>query len=141
METPIELVRRFCAAWSAGASVHDLAAFFTEEAAYHNIPLEPVTGKDAIPLGKPYTFFFNCIKKIHPDIDPKRTLMIGDRLTTDMVFGRNNGLKTLFVQSGIGTFEEMSNYRNSKDVATLMCVPDLYLQSLADLRKYLKIAD
>src|SRR6476660_6464396 len=48
METPIELVRRFCAAWSDGASVDDLAAFFTEEAAYHNIPLEPVTGKDAI---------------------------------------------------------------------------------------------
>ena len=48
METPIEVVRRFCAAWSNEASAAELAAFFTDNAVYHNIPLEPVTGKKAI---------------------------------------------------------------------------------------------
>jgi len=99
--------------------------------------IEAVTGKEAIPLGKPYTFFFDCIKRIHPDIDPKRTVMIGDRLTTDMVFGRNNGLKTLFVQSGISTFEDMTNFRNSGQPQHRLSVPDYYLPSLAALNKYL----
>jgi limonene-1,2-epoxide hydrolase len=48
MESPIEVVRRFCAAWSDGIGAGDLAAFFTDDAVYHNIPLAPVTGRQAI---------------------------------------------------------------------------------------------
>ena len=48
MESPIELVRRFCAAWSDNVGVAELAAFFTDDAVYHNIPLAPVTGTKAI---------------------------------------------------------------------------------------------
>jgi len=36
MESPIELVRRFCAAWSTDAAV------------YHNMMMDPINGKDAI---------------------------------------------------------------------------------------------
>ncbi|MEY2477029.1 MAG: limonene,2-epoxide hydrolase [Actinomycetota bacterium] len=46
-EQPIELVRRFCAAWGDG-DVDALVAFFTDDAVYHNIPISPVTGKEAI---------------------------------------------------------------------------------------------
>ena len=45
MESPIEVVRRFCAAWSENKDVVELAEFFDDDAVYHNIPLEPVTGK------------------------------------------------------------------------------------------------
>ena len=48
MESPIELVRSFCAAWSDNRGAAELAAFFTEDAVYQNIPLAPVTGKAAI---------------------------------------------------------------------------------------------
>ena len=48
MESPIELVRSFCAAWSDDLGAAELAAFFTEDAVYQNIPLAPVTGKAAI---------------------------------------------------------------------------------------------
>ena len=48
MESPIEVVRRFCAAWGDGMGADDLAAFFTDDAVYHNIPLAPVTGRPAI---------------------------------------------------------------------------------------------
>ncbi|SEM18750.1 limonene-1,2-epoxide hydrolase family protein [Streptacidiphilus jiangxiensis] len=48
MESPIELVRRFCAAWAENAGAAELAEFFTDDAVYHNIPLEPTTGRDAI---------------------------------------------------------------------------------------------
>ena len=48
METPIELVRRFCAAWSSDMATDGLAAFFTDDAVYHNMPFSPVTGRDNI---------------------------------------------------------------------------------------------
>jgi limonene-1,2-epoxide hydrolase len=48
MESPIDVVRSFCAAWSDNLGTSELAAFFTDDAVYHNIPLEPVTGREAI---------------------------------------------------------------------------------------------
>jgi len=48
MESPIEVVRRFCAAWNADVGAAELAAFFTDDAVYHNIPLAPVSGRAAI---------------------------------------------------------------------------------------------
>jgi len=48
MESPIEVVRRFCAAWGDNLGASELAAFFTDDAVYHNIPLTPVIGREAI---------------------------------------------------------------------------------------------
>ena len=48
METPIEVVRRFCAAWSSDMGTDGLAAFFTDDAVYHNMPFSPVTGRKNI---------------------------------------------------------------------------------------------
>ena len=48
MESSIQVVRRFCAAWSDNIGAAELAAFFTDDAVYHNIPLAPVTGREAI---------------------------------------------------------------------------------------------
>jgi limonene-1,2-epoxide hydrolase len=45
--TPIELVRRFCAAW-ADLDLDTLVGYFTDDAVYHNIPIAPVSGRDAI---------------------------------------------------------------------------------------------
>ena len=46
-ETPIETVRRFCAVWS-NVDPDEIAAFFTDDAVYHNIPMDPITGRDTI---------------------------------------------------------------------------------------------
>ena len=48
MEKPIDLVSRFCAGWANDLGAEDLAAFFTDDAVYHNIPFEPVTGRENI---------------------------------------------------------------------------------------------
>ncbi len=48
---PIDLVREFCAAFGAGGPDLDLdriVGFFADDAVYHNIPVEPVVGPDAI---------------------------------------------------------------------------------------------
>lgn len=44
---PTAVVRRFCAAWATG-DIEGIVAFFTDDATYHNIPLAPVVGPDAI---------------------------------------------------------------------------------------------
>ena len=46
----IETIRRFCAAWSEpdGVDVSALLGFFAEDAVYHNMPIQPIQGKDAI---------------------------------------------------------------------------------------------
>ena len=46
-DEPIDLVRNFCAAWSDG-DLDALIDYFTDDATYHNMPIDPVTGKDAI---------------------------------------------------------------------------------------------
>jgi limonene-1,2-epoxide hydrolase len=46
-ESPADLVRRFCGAWGAG-DISAVLAFFAPDATYHNIPLDPVAGVDAI---------------------------------------------------------------------------------------------
>ncbi|HEY3140945.1 MAG TPA: limonene-1,2-epoxide hydrolase family protein [Acidimicrobiales bacterium] len=47
VEQPIETVERFCKAWPE-LDLDKISAFFSEDAVYHNIPLAPVTGRDAI---------------------------------------------------------------------------------------------
>jgi limonene-1,2-epoxide hydrolase len=41
MESPIEVVRRFCAAWSDDMGAAELAAFFTEDALPQHPPWSP----------------------------------------------------------------------------------------------------
>ncbi|MEV6065609.1 SgcJ/EcaC family oxidoreductase [Nocardia sp. NPDC052001] len=47
MSDPDALVRAMCAAWAKPDPDH-IASFFTEDAVYHNIPMEPVVGRVAI---------------------------------------------------------------------------------------------
>jgi limonene-1,2-epoxide hydrolase len=46
-DAPIDIVRRFCAAWS-DSDIDALLEYFADDAVYHNIPVAPVTGRDAI---------------------------------------------------------------------------------------------
>ncbi|MBM4245846.1 MAG: DUF4440 domain-containing protein [Deltaproteobacteria bacterium] len=44
---PEQIVRRFCEA-AARRDVKELGAYFTDDAVYHNIPVAPVIGREAI---------------------------------------------------------------------------------------------
>ncbi|ABN64525.1 p-nitrophenyl phosphatase [Scheffersomyces stipitis CBS 6054] len=82
---------------------------------------------DAV-CGKPNQSMMNSIKADNPGLreTPKRGLMIGDRLNTDMKFGRDGGLDTLLVLTGIETEENV--LKQPKDVA-----PTYYASKLGDL--------
>jgi limonene-1,2-epoxide hydrolase len=48
MSAPTELVQQFCDEWGKGSGVDAILGYFTDDAVYHNIPVDPLTGKDAI---------------------------------------------------------------------------------------------
>ena len=98
-ETPIEVVRRFCAVWS-NVNPDEIAEFFTDDAVYHNIPMAPLTGRDAIK-----TFiagFAGGAKQI--DFRVNNIVADGDVVLTERVdvFELPNGKVELPV---MGTFE------------------------------------
>jgi len=72
MESPIEVVRRFCAAWNADVGAAELAAFFTDDAVYHNIPFAPVIGREAI--GKNIGSFIRPGKTAAPGVVPVESI-------------------------------------------------------------------
>ncbi|KAF4613102.1 hypothetical protein D9613_010871 [Agrocybe pediades] len=90
-------------------------------------PLRFALGKEPICTGKPSSTMLDCVKaKVH--FDPKRTIMVGDRLNTDILFGQNGGLATLLVFTGITTEEEITGPNPS------LIVPDFLTQTLGDFR-------
>ena len=58
---PTDVVTRFCASWAEG-DLDAILAFFTPDAVYHNIPMDPVEGVDAIRAT--ISGFFAMVKKI-----------------------------------------------------------------------------
>lgn len=83
--------------------------------------------KPDILSGKPSPSVYQCIEELKPNINKKRTLMIGDSLKTDILFGNNNNIDTLLVLSGITpSLDEV--YDKNNDI-----YPTYYLNNLGDL--------
>jgi ribonucleotide monophosphatase NagD (HAD superfamily) len=51
---------------------------------------------------------FDAVKEV-VKLEPSRTLMIGDRFSTDILFGNRFGMKTILVLSGIAKREDLSS--------------------------------
>jgi len=90
-------------------------------------PLRYALGKDPVSIGKPSSTMLDCIKA-KVNFDPKRTIMVGDRLNTDILFGQNGGLATLLVLTGITTESDITGPNASS------IVPDFVTASIGDLR-------
>jgi len=91
------------------------------------------SGRQPIVLGKPSKFMFEIVQKRHPGILPERTLMIGDRANTDILLGKNCGLQTLLVGSGVHSLAETRVWEKSQDTEQRRMVADFYVDKLGDL--------
>ena len=58
--------------------------------------------------------------------DPKRALMVGDNLLTDIQFGLNSGVRTLLVLGGVTKDEQVFGEQASS------IKPDLVMKSFGD---------
>ncbi|NXH15902.1 PLPP phosphatase, partial [Bucco capensis] len=94
--------------------------------------VETASGRKALVVGKPNTYMFECIVERF-GVDPSRTLMVGDRLETDILFGKNCGLSTILTLTGVSRLEEAQAYMASDSAAAKDLVPNYYVDSIADL--------
>lgn len=82
--------------------------------------LSTTTGQEPEIIGKPSVPIFEQALDLL-GVGPQDTVMVGDRLTTDILGGHRAGLKTLCVLTGISTREMAESYDPKPD----WIVPDL----------------
>ena len=85
--------------------------------------------------GKPSAFMLSLLKE-HANIDLSRTLVIGDRLDTDIAFGKaGNAALTALVLTGVTEIDEVNAWaeRAETDPAVAAALPDRIVGSLAEL--------
>lgn len=83
------------------------------------------TGQEPIVVGKPSSLLIEYIVQRYP-CDKSRICMVGDRLDTDILFGKNNGLQTVLTLSGVTTAEQLFSPANT-------ILPSYYIDSIVDL--------
>lgn len=92
------------------------------------------SGREPLVIGKPHATAFEYISK-RWKLSPERTFMVGDRLNTDIWFGKRNGLKTLLVFTGCHIMADVTLFRESGKVNML---PDYFATSLGSLIGFTK---
>ncbi|ODN02003.1 Phosphoglycolate phosphatase [Orchesella cincta] len=99
--------------------------------------VKTAAGREPVVMGKPEPFPFEYVQRKH-NLQPNRVLMVGDRGNTDILFGRECGLWTLLVMSGVTDINSMRRWETSQDPAEKMCVPDYYSQDVNEFYKLLQ---
>lgn len=87
--------------------------------------LEAATEVEPQIIGKPFAPMFHaCLSQLGPAATPQNTAVVGDRLNTDIQGGRNAGLQTILVLSGVTKPAELTG----SDVQ-----PDLIIDDISHL--------
>ena len=68
--------------------------------------VEAASGRTAINVGKPSSVLANWIMEEY-DLNAGETMMVGDRLDTDVKFGNSGGMKSALVLTGCTTMKEI----------------------------------
>jgi ribonucleotide monophosphatase NagD (HAD superfamily) len=102
--------------------------------------LESVTGRTATVIGKPSKLMVKTLLKHEAHRESTKFLMIGDRLDTDIHFGKQNNFQTLLVGTGIhkledvhAKIEKIEKGEGAKDAESF--IPDYYISALKNLFK------
>jgi 4-nitrophenyl phosphatase/phosphoglycolate phosphatase len=80
------------------------------------------TGKEPYVVGKPSPLMIEYLESKY-GVDRNRICMVGDRLDTDVLFGTDNGLKSLLVLSGVTSEEKLLSPENT-------ITPDFYADDI-----------
>jgi phosphoglycolate phosphatase len=72
-----------------------------------------VVEREPVVTGKPACFLVNDIIARHA-CSPHKMIMVGDRLDTDILWGRNTGMATLLVMTGEGSRASMAPWRRRR---------------------------
>eukprot|EP01032_Pedospumella_encystans_P018686 gene18686-21265_t len=86
--------------------------------------IQGCTDKKPILVGKPSALLIDYIVQKYHTV-PARMCMVGDRLDTDIAFGKSNGLRTILTLSGVTTQDALFR-------ADRTAQPEFYVNSIAD---------
>ncbi|TNN12192.1 putative NipSnap protein isoform 1 [Schistosoma japonicum] len=93
------------------------------------------SGKEPIVFGKPHKPMFDLLCK-YCNLDPSKTIMVGDNLYTDIAFGNKFGLHTACVLTGVTNQALIDKVNQSPD--DVLFRPKYIFQSVADILNILK---
>lgn len=117
-ESAEQIVTRFCDSWKR-RDADELMTFFTDDAVYHNVPLDPAVGPEAIRAT--IDLFIGMAPEIRFEIT--RQLAAGDVVMNERVDYLTVGDKTVALPVA-GVFEvrdgKISVWRDYFDMATFM---------------------
>ncbi|CAL1688608.1 unnamed protein product [Lasius platythorax] len=99
--------------------------------------IESCSERKAVIMGKPDKYMAKMLME-RSNIDPQRTLMIGDRCNTDILFGTRCGFITLLVLTGVTALSDVERWKQSEQQEERDLVPNYYIDALGDLLPYLK---
>lgn len=100
--------------------------------------IETASGLSPTIVGKPSSIMYQTLLQSDGNIIPERTLMVGDAVKYDILFGFNCGMQTLLVGSGLNSIEEVAVWQRSNKPDDKKLIPDVYLPKLGDLLTLLK---
>lgn len=98
--------------------------------------IENSSGRKATVAGKPSKITAEIALKQESHRDSNRFLMMGDRLNTDVLFGKNNNFQTLLVGTGVHNLTDVDDRltrieNGEKGLENF--IPDFYIESLKTL--------
>lgn len=82
------------------------------------------TGQEPILVGKPSSLMIDYIVSKF-GVSRSEICMVGDRLDTDILFGKDNGLSSILTLSGVTTLDKLRDQKNSIQ-------PEYFVTSIAD---------
>lgn len=94
--------------------------------------IEVASGREPFVVGKPSTYLAHYLSNKY-NIEPSRTLFMGDRCNTDILMGNKCCFKTLLVLSGVHSVEDIRKYQTSTQESDILSIPQYYTDSISDL--------
>ncbi len=96
--------------------------------------LETATGrKPSLILGKPYASMVDAVLR-RTGYSKEQVAMVGDRLATDIAFGRRNGILSILVLTGEAS---LADVQAAREAQLWEQVPDLILEGAYEILRYL----
>lgn len=90
--------------------------------------IEAVTGRSALVMAKPEPWLVQEIMDEFGIVDKSRMVMVGDRLDTDILLGKNAGIDTLLVMTGCTTRSQLDSDHNDM-------TPTFVMDALGDIAR------
>lgn len=116
--TPEQVVRDFCAAWSR-LDIDELMTYFADDAVYHNMPTEPLKGRDVIRAGiQQFTANWERTEWEIVEMASNGNVVFAERVDRIDAGGRHLDLPVtgVFVLEG----EQIKDWRDYFDIGTYM---------------------